>query len=210
LDKMMLKNRPPYYAVAADVIKVSHDLVFMSFFCVLTRHCLWIVIEGADSGSLAEATARAQKREGGFRHLLADGAVATRPYAEAVRSFGISVMAADPRAPWSTGVETHHRMALKVSKVLLQRRFRAHWAWTSTTKQDFADEVCWILNRRPLTKADITSDGRLGVLTPDHLRYGYARESGSCVEQGFSCDSLGERRLFFMRSFMSVYWPSQR
>ncbi|EER02560.1 hypothetical protein Pmar_PMAR005901 [Perkinsus marinus ATCC 50983] len=49
------------------------------------------------------------------------------------------------------------------------------------TATDFCDEVCSIINSRPLTSGDVTQDARVVALTPNSLRFGYSLRGPTLV-----------------------------
>ncbi|KAF4741172.1 hypothetical protein FOZ62_018074, partial [Perkinsus olseni] len=130
------------------------------------------------------------------------------------------------RAPWAGGFEAHHRLGLKAARVLF-RGYSRSCDWSNPVlAQDFCDEICAIINSRPLTSGDVTHDARVVALTPNSLRFGYSVRShqgvGLTVPKLNSGGQHGEamddaersafvgRRAHLMRAFVNDYLPARR
>ncbi|EER20368.1 hypothetical protein Pmar_PMAR010102 [Perkinsus marinus ATCC 50983] len=226
LYRLALETPEPYLWVGIDVLSLG-PFKCLTCVCLLTKHACWIALGGGQTAEeLLEATERVARRQGGcrFRYIVCDGAVGSRTYTmEVGRRLNAQVVLQDPRAPWAGGFETHHRIGLKAARVLFHGYSRnCDWG-NSVVAQDFCDEVCSIINSRPLTSGDVTQDARVVALTPNSLRFGYSLRGHQGVglitpDLAGSSEAMDDaeksafvgRRAHLMRSFVNHYLPARR
>ncbi|KAF4653482.1 hypothetical protein FOL47_010492 [Perkinsus chesapeaki] len=225
----LLKNgKEPFYAVSVDAITLGSGLLYLSVVCLMTYSVVGVAIPDQTSSSIAAAIRRAQRREGGFAVIVADNAIARDSVARdsvardpEIAGWNIKFIPANPRAPWTTAAETHHRSAVRVARIILRKYRVSDWnhETMATLKQELADEITWTLNRTPLSSADINDQGYIRALTPDDLRYGYIRREGggaTLMDNEVSSEvskSEGKwlrRREANLRRFLNDFWPEKR
>ncbi|EEQ99300.1 hypothetical protein Pmar_PMAR015612, partial [Perkinsus marinus ATCC 50983] len=220
----LLKNgKEPFYAVSVDAITLGSGLLYLSVVCLMTYSVVWIAIPDQTSSSIASAIRRAQRREGGFAVIVADNAIARDSVARdsEIAGWNIKFISANPRAPWTTAAETHHRSAVRVARIILRTYRVSDWKpeAMAALKQEVADEISWTLNRTPLSSADIDDQGYIKALTPDDLRFGYIRREGGGVTlmdnevpsgESQSGEKWLRRQEANLRRFMNDFWPEKR